>query len=143
MPDQQREPRDLSFADLIPVRDTITDTDSAETVYELRSRFELGANDMAIVQGVYNKALAAADRAATTDKEDVLTRAALEIEGAYKRIIHMLIIDMPTERIDEMSVGQMRAIFEWWSEGDPQPGDEQPEGDGGPGEDDDGEEIPF
>lgn len=122
---EKTTPQTLDFTTLVPTEHIFKDVDGQE--YPFKSRYAFGAVDYARMQGLENKAQAAADRikAEAGDQE----KAAREIENAFRALTHMLIPTLAPQRIDEMSIMQMQAIWQWWQHQEAPELETEPEGD--------------
>ncbi len=104
----------LDFSELIPTRHKFKDEDGTE--YEFRSRRDFGATEYTGLKKTANVAQAAIDRIdAEAGDED---RAAQEVDDSYRKIIALILPDLPSERLQALSFGQMNAVFKFWEKAD-------------------------
>jgi len=103
-------PKVFDLGSLIQERDTITDVDGA--VYELRNQVDMGIVDMARAQRL-QKLLPTLLKQLEQKPDDA--KIAERIEAALDELVGFIVPEMPTERIQAMTVGQKQALLDFWS----------------------------
>jgi len=103
--------KNLSFAALIPERDTFTDID--DKIYEVRCKVDFGAREMARASKLQTQLPNLLRRLKKQPDDE---HAAELMEKAIEQLVLMVIPDLPQERLDAMTLGQKQAILDWWNE---------------------------
>ena len=101
----------LNFADLIPERDTFTDTSGQ--VYEFLNRTDFGVVETARLSKAQTVVEASLERvkADTADEE-----AALAFESAVNDVLGLILPGLSRERLAGFTLGQKSAIVKYWNE---------------------------
>jgi len=100
----------LDFATLVPERDTFTDGDG--TVYEFRSRRDLGAVDRARLRKMQHDASQAQEQLDLAPDDEKIAQT---IEQRLEGFIQTILPELPEERIHQMTMDQKNQILRWWN----------------------------
>ena len=104
-------PKNLNFASLMPERATFTDVDG--TVYEMLSRADFSVVTMAKATRLQKQLPTWIDRL-QKNPEDV--HAAELLEGGISKMVEMVIVGLPQERLDAMTLGQKQMVLDFWND---------------------------
>lgn len=103
-------PKNLNFASLVPERSTFTDIDG--TVYDMLSRADFSVVSMAKATRLQKQFPMWIDRLQKNPDDE---RAAALLEKGITEMVGMLIVGLPQERLDAMTLGQKQMILDFWN----------------------------
>lgn len=103
-------PKNLNFASLMPERSTFTDIDGA--VYDMISRADFSVVTMAKATRLQKQLPTWIDRLQKNPDDE---RAAELLEKGITEMVGMVIVGLPQERLDAMTLGQKQMILDFWN----------------------------
>lgn len=104
-------PKNLNFASLMPERATFTDIDG--TVYDMISRADFSVVSMAKASRLQKQLPTWVERLQKNTSDE---RAAELLEKGITEMVAMVIVGLPQERLDAMTLGQKQMILDFWNE---------------------------
>jgi len=100
----------LDFSDLVPRRDTFTDSDSQ--VYEFRSVGDFGVIDLAQSGQLRDDLTQSIDRIKVNTAD---VEAATDFETILEKFVSMILPDLPEPRRKSLTIGQKTKLMEFWT----------------------------